>query len=415
MKTFLRVSLVKNSSLFVPGGNLSSEGSFGNLKKFRKMNIPSRAKTRRQQLKGEVKMKKSVQRILALFCTLLVGLSLVACGDSSGNSADSSDGAGSDYRKVVIAAPSDPGNYLPFNADNSVRQTCALFFYENLFNRYSNDELTATIASGYECPEDHADALVNGIVPNVIQRDGGCTEQVQFDYNEAAITDGQRASTSPEDLKACLEAGVIPDVYKDILTDVQTAEVKEYTSDVADSAVLKMTPEQMRAKALEGYFVRDAERNLVYCPQGEILRQKSIKRNGMIRYCNKLACKKCKCKCTVQKFKEADFSKDTLLKATEAKRKQLKESGKEKPKAPRTKVVKKVVRYVLHLDQNKMDNRKCLSEHPFGTMKRALGQYYFLLKGKLKVTAEMSLFCLSYNLRRAISLKGVPELVASLR
>ena len=147
----------------------------------------------------------------------------------------------------------------------------------------------------------------------------------------------------------------------------------------------------------------------------EILRQKSIKRNGMIRYCNKLACKKCKCKCTVQKFKEADFSKDTLLKATEAKRKQLKESDKEKPKTPRTKVVKKVVRYVLHLDRNKMDNRKCLSEHPFGTMKRALGQYYFLLKGKLKVTAEMSLFCLSYNLRRAISLKGVPELVASLR
>ena len=78
------------------------------------------------------------------------------------------------------------------------------------------------------------------------------------------------------------------------------------------------------------------------------------------------------------------------------------------------KVVKKVVRYVLHLDQNKMDNRKCLSEHPFGTMKRALGQYYFLLKGKLKVTAEMGLFCLSYNLRRAISLKGVPALIASL-
>ncbi len=112
----------------------------------------------------------------------------------------------------------------------------------------------------------------------------------------------------------------------------------------------------------------------------------------MIRYCNKLACKKCKCKCTIQKFKEADFNKDTLIKATEAKRKQLKEENKDKPKPPRMKVVKKVVRYVLHLDQNKMDNRKCLSEHPFGTMKRALGQYYFLLKGKLKVTAEMGLF-----------------------
>ena len=279
---------------------------------------------------------------------------------------------------------------------------------------YGVDVLESTADKGYECPEDHADALANGIVPNVIQRDGCCTEQIQFDYNEATITDEQKSSTNPEDLKACLEAAVIPEAYKDFLTDAQIVEVKEYTSDVAESAVLKMTPEQMRAKALEGYFVRDAERNLVYCPQGEILRQKSIKRNGMIRYCNKLACKKCKCKCTIQKFKEADFNKDTLIKATEAKRKQLKEENKDKPKPPRMKVVKKVVRYVLHLDQNKMDNRKCLSEHPFGTMKRALGQYYFLLKGKLKVTAEMGLFCLSYNLRRAISLKGVPALIASL-
>ena len=229
------------------------------------------------------------------------------------------------------------------------------------------------------------------------------------------MTAEQKASTRPEDLKMCLEAGIIPDAYKDILTDVRITEIKEYTSDVADSAVLQLAPEQMRAKALEGYFVRDAGRNLVYCPQGEILRQKSVKRNGIIRYCNKLACKRCKCKCTVQKFKEADFGKDTLIRAAESKRKQLKGEDNDKPKPPRTKVVKKVVRYVLHLDQKKMDNRKCLSEHPFGTMKRALGQYYFLLKGKLKVTAEMGLFCLSYNLRRAITLKGVPALVASLR
>ena len=280
---------------------------------------------------------------------------------------------------------------------------------------YDVPVLETTADKGYESPEDHAEALASGIVPNVIQRDGGDTEQVQFNYNEAPITEEQKASTKAEDLKACLEAGVIPDAYEGILTDVQITEVKELTTDVADSAVLKMTPEQMRAKALEGYFVRDAERNLVYCPQGEILRQKSIKRNGMIRYCNKLACKKCKCKCTAQKFKEADFSKDTLIKATEAKRKQLKDENKDNPKPPRMKVVKKVVRYVLHLDQNKMDNRKCLSEHPFGTMKRTLGQYYFLLKGFAKVSTEMGLFCLSYNLRRAISLRGVPALVASLR
>lgn len=62
-----------------------------------------------------------------------------------------------------------------------------------------------------------------------------------------------------------------------------------------------------------------------------------------------------------------------------------------------------------------MNDRKCLSEHPFGTMKRTLEQYYFLLRGKLKVEAEMALFCLSYNMRRAINMKGVPALVAALR
>lgn len=63
---------------------------------------------------------------------------------------------------------------------------------------------------------------------------------------------------------------------------------------MSESAVLNMTSEQMHTNALGGFFVIDAERNLVYCPQGEVLRQKSVKRNGNIRYCNKLACKRCK-------------------------------------------------------------------------------------------------------------------------
>ena len=40
------------------------------------------------------------------------------------------------------------------------------------------------------------------------------------------------------------------------------------------------SPEEMQEKAKEGYFVRDPERNLVYCPAGEILRQKSMHRKS---------------------------------------------------------------------------------------------------------------------------------------
>lgn len=279
---------------------------------------------------------------------------------------------------------------------------------------YDVEILETTADKGYECPEDHAEALASGIIPNVIQRDGSCLELVEFDYQATEITDEQKSSNKPEDLKACLQAGIIPHAYKDVLTDVEIQEVRRRMVSTSDADILRMSPDEMRKKALEGFFVRDAERNLVYCPQGEVLRQKSIKRNGYIRYCNKLACKRCKNKCTTSKFKEADFYKDILVKPADGRRNHEPEDKEGSTKRPKTTVLKRTVRYVLHLDQKKMDNRKCLSEHPFGTIKRALGQYYFLLKGFAKVGAEMSLFCLSYNLRRAINLKGVPALIASL-
>ncbi len=147
---------------------------------------------------------------------------------------------------------------------------------------------------------------------------------------------------------------------------------------VTDADVTRMSIEETMAKAREGFFVRDAERNLVICPQGQTLRAKCAKKNGQVRYCNKLACKSCTAKCTTSKFKEADFPKDRLLKESKAK----------------------------HND-NPDDNRKCLSEHPFGTIKRTMGEGFFLLRRMHKTEGEMALYCLAYNMRRALSiLKG---------
>ena len=98
----------------------------------------------------------------------------------------------------------------------------------------------------------------------------GNTENVCFDYHEAEITDGQKASARPEDLRACLEAGVIPDIYNGILTDAKVCEVKKYEADIADSEILSMSDGDMKAKAAEGYFIRDAERNLVCCPEDQL-------------------------------------------------------------------------------------------------------------------------------------------------
>ena len=53
-------------------------------------------------------------------------------------------------------------------------------------------------------------------------------------------------------------------------------------------------------------------------------------------------------------------------------------------------------------------------EHPFGTIKRWMEQSYFLMRGKNKVSAEMSLTVLAYNLRRVITLIGVPPLIQAV-
>jgi len=58
--------------------------------------------------------------------------------------------------------------------------------------------------------------------------------------------------------------------------------------------------------------------------------------------------------------------------------------------------------------------RQQLSEPPFGTIKRAMNQGYFLMKGLDKVGAEMSLTVLSYNLKRAINILGVGKLIQAV-
>jgi transposase len=58
--------------------------------------------------------------------------------------------------------------------------------------------------------------------------------------------------------------------------------------------------------------------------------------------------------------------------------------------------------------------RKALAEHPFGTMKRAMDQGYFLLKGLRKVRGEFSLTVLAYNLKRVLNILSVPRLMEAL-
>ncbi len=64
--------------------------------------------------------------------------------------------------------------------------------------------------------------------------------------------------------------------------------------------------------------------------------------------------------------------------------------------------------------REKFGKRKELSEHPFGTIKRAFNQVYVLLKGLKKVKGETGLTMIAYDMRRAINIVGTAKLIASL-
>lgn len=62
----------------------------------------------------------------------------------------------------------------------------------------------------------------------------------------------------------------------------------------------------------------------------------------------------------------------------------------------------------------KVELRKCLAEHPFGTIKRVMNQGYFLMRGLTKVGAETSLTILAYNLKRVINILSVKTMIEAV-
>lgn len=281
----------------------------------------------------------------------------------------------------------------------------------------SGDQVIDAVADkGYVCEEDVVRCLEQGIRPHVITDDGQDAYEIEIPYSDES---GDPESTKAEELRKCIHNGVIPKAYADVITDMKVKEARRLVKDEEEKPEADRqygTEDEMLARAKEGYFVRDPERNLVYCPAGEILRQKCVKKNGNIRYANKNACRHCKfrnkCYKGKNEWKEIDFSKDTLEKPCTD---WLKAEG----RTPDRKGVKKckghyekirVVKFKLKPDREKTSKRLCLSEHPFGTIKRAMGSGFFLLRRMWKVDGEFALLCLGYNLKRSKNLLGFAKM-----
>ena len=281
------------------------------------------------------------------------------------------------------------------------------------------DEIVEVVADkGYECPEDMVECLEKGVIPNVISKSKKQGYELETKYEASEIDENTIKSRKADDIKKCLRAAVIPEVYKDYISDIKVTEkknlLKEDESPESELPVYKMSEQEMRERALKGYFVRDAERNIVYCPGGFTLRAKSFRRNGSVVYANRVACKKCPlsniCNKTKSPFKEVEFSKDSLEKPCKGfiPKSETISGNKTKRKLVKTKVVK----FIFKPDSEKMNKRKNIAEHPFGTIKRNLNGYYFLLRNKIKTTGEFALFSLSYNFKIALNMLGFNKMMA---
>jgi len=175
-----------------------------------------------------------------------------------------------------------------------------------------------------------------------------------------------------EDLKKCVDKGITPYVAK-----------QTYSNGTGDKDFYA------------DKFKYDKERNVYICPAGkELYYRRDRKKAGKVigsEYINCEACKDCE-------YKE---------------------------RCTRSKTGRSITR---HVDQDFLDIidiqteennekyrlRQAIVEHPFGTIKRGWGAYYFLTKRKVSVTAEIALTFFAYNFKRAMNILGVKEMLRRL-
>jgi transposase len=171
-----------------------------------------------------------------------------------------------------------------------------------------------------------------------------------------------------EEVKACEQSGMTP-----------------YVPKPNNSSNLK------RGRFTKEDFVYEPQKDCYRCPAGKELsyRFNSVEQGRRVRSYEIFGCNSCelKSKCSVNKRGRRRITRwldEAILEA----------------------MARRVAEH-----PEKVELRKCLAEHPFGTMKRTMNQSYFLMRGLVKVGGEMSLTILAYNLKRVINILGVSKMI----
>lgn len=191
---------------------------------------------------------------------------------------------------------------------------------------------------------------------------------------------------SASDIVECIENGITPHVARIAGGDIQAC---METEELEIAPILSYT---------NGRCVYIARRNLGVCPMGHILYPSSYKkRSGAALFRNGKACAKCGCKCTTQAYKQFEVM--------------MRQSEFHKEFDDKNLRVKQIT---VSSDKELLKQRKCIVEHPFGTVKRTMDAEYLLTKGKQNVRGEFSLTFLAYNFKRVLNVLGTRQLLAAI-
>ena len=252
------------------------------------------------------------------------------------------------------------------------------------------DAVNAIADKGYESAADIRDCLMNGIIPDVGFIQDREERVFPLDYAEQDITPEVKASTKPEDIQACLHAGVLLDCYEGTNIRIEVQSLSNISC-----------------------FIRH-EDGRVTCPMGrELLKQRDTKYGT--EYSSREACRTCPNRCTDSKReKHVNIGRNStyvpviMYGNSRYPLQQIPDVEQDSPynHFGKWKRDEKRVMIFIKRDIPKQKLRQQTSEHPFGTIKHYDDGRYFLCKGKEKVTAEFALSALAYDIRRAISICG---------
>jgi hypothetical protein len=150
-----------------------------------------------------------------------------------------------------------------------------------------------------------------------------------------------------------------------------------------------------QAKGLFGKrdFHYIAKEDEYLCPAGEraIWRQKTVEKDRVIHRYWSSACRECtiKSQCTTGRERRISrWEHEAVLDELEQR---------------------------MDREPERMRIRKCTVEHPFGTIKAWMGATHFQLKTLERVSTEMSLHVLAYNMKRVLQIMGAAPLMEAIQ